>query len=68
MTNQENISNNELLYSSTESNWNMKRKRQISGISYQKNIQEIFGFPQVYQSGFAHNTANLYLNKKNFSF
>ena len=68
MTNQANISNNELLYTSTESNWNMKRKRQISGISYQKNNQERFGFPQVYPNGFAHNTANLYLNKKNFSF
>ena len=68
MTNQANLSNNELLYTSTESNWNRKRKRQFSGISHQKNNQEKFGFPQVYPNGFANNTANLYLNKKNFSF
>ena len=68
ITNQACQSNNELLYTPTESNWNMKRKRILSGISYQKNNQNRFGFPQVYTSGCPHNTANLYLNKKNFSF
>ena len=67
-TNQACHSNNEILYAPTESNWNMKRKRLLSGISYQKNNQNKFGFPQVYTSGCSHNTANLYLNKKNFSF
>ena len=68
ITNQACQSNNELLYTPTESNWNMKRKRILSGISYQKNNQNRVGFPQVYTSGCPHNTANLYLNKKNFSF
>ena len=68
LTNQACQSNNDILYSPTESNWNLKRKRKLSGISYQKNSQERFGFPQVYTSGCPHNTANLYLNKKNFSF
>ena len=68
LTNQACQSNNEIFYTSTESNWNMKRKRKLSGISFQKNNKERFGFPQVYTSGCPHNTANLYLNKKNFSF
>ena len=68
LTNQACQSNNEIFYTPTESNWNMKRKRLLSGVSYQKNNQNKFGFPQVYTSGCAHNTANLYLNKKNFSF
>jgi len=34
ITNQTCQSNNELLYKPTESNWNLKRKRIISGISY----------------------------------
>ena len=68
LTNQACQSNNEIFYTSTESNWNMKRKRKLSGISFQKNNKERFGFPQVYTSGCPHNTANLYLNKKNYSF
>ena len=68
LTNQACQSNNEIFYTPTESNWNLKRKRKISGISFQKNNQERFGFPQVFTSGCPHNTANLYLNKKNFSF
>ena len=68
LTNQACQSNNEIFYTSTESNWNMKRKRKLSGIPFQKNNKEGFGFPQVYTSGCPHNTANLYLNKKNFSF
>ena len=66
LTNQAIQSNNELFYTPTESNWNGGRKRRmLSGV---KNNQERFGFPQVYTSGCPHNTANLYLNKKNFSF
>ena len=68
LTNQAVQSNNEFFYTPTENNWNMKKKRKLSGISFQKNNQERFGFPQVYTSGCPHNTANLYLNKKNFSF
>ena len=69
LTNQACQSNNEIIYSPTESNWNNRRKRMQSGISFQKNNnQERFGFPQVYTSGCPHNTANLYLNKKNYSF
>ena len=68
LTNQACQSNNEIFYTSTESNWNMKRKRKLSGISFQKNNKERLGFPQVYTSGCPHNTANLYLNKKNYSF
>ena len=68
LTNQACQSNNEIFYTPTESNWNLKRKRKLSGISFQKNNKERLGFPQVYTSGCPHNTANLYLNKKNFSF
>ena len=68
LTNQACQSNNEIIYSPTESNWHNRRKRMQSGISFQKNNQERFGFPQVYTSGCPHNTANLYLNKKNYSF
>ena len=68
LTNQACQSNNEIFYTPTESYWNLKRKRKLSGISFQKNNKERLGFPQVYTSGCPHNTANLYLNKKNFSF
>ena len=69
LTNQACQSNNEIMYSPTESNWYNRRKRMQSGISFKKNNnQERFGFPQVYTSGCPHNTANLYLNKKNYSF
>ena len=69
LTNQACKSNYDNLYTPTEANnWNLKRTRKLSGISYQKNNQERLGFPQVYTSGCPHNTANLYLNKKNYSF
>ena len=69
LTNQACKSNYDNLYTPTEANnWNFKRTRKLSGISYQKNNQDRLGFPQVYTSGCPHNTANLYLNKKNYSF
>ncbi len=68
LTNQACKSNNDLFYSPTETNWNLKKQRKFSGISFQKNNQDRLGFPQVYTSGCPHNTANLYLNKKNYSY
>ena len=68
LTNQACKSNNDCLYTTTENNWSSQRKRKASGISYQKNNKDLLGFPKVYTSGCSHNTANLYLNKQNFSF
>ena len=36
-------------------------------MSHYKNNEKV-GFPNVYTSGCPHNTANLYLNKQNYSF
>ena len=57
-------------YFPTESNQFYPNQRKITSSSYRKNKlhHANTGFPQVYTSGCAHNTANLYLNKKNFSF
>ena len=57
-------------YIPTETNLINQGQRRITSTSYRKNkfSQEQTGFPRVYTSGCPHNTANLYLNKKNFSF
>ena len=68
LTNQACKSNNDYLCTTAENNWSSQRKRKVSGISFQKNNKDRLGFPKVYTSGCAHNTANLYLNKQNFSF
>jgi len=62
------LSNNDIFYAQTESNWNKKRKRKLTGVANHSNNYGQLGFPQVYTSGCPHNTANLYLNKKNYSF
>ena len=67
LTNQPCISSNGQLYSQTETFWNGKKQRKLTGFSNHNNRKEL-GFPRVYTSGCLHNTANLYLNKKNFSF
>ena len=67
LTNQPCMSNNGQLYSQTETFWNGKKQRKLTGFSNHNNRKEL-GFPRVYTSGCLHNTANLYLNKKNFSF
>ena len=57
-------------YIPTESNFINQNQRRVTSTTYRKNkfSQEQTGFPRVYTSGCPHNTANLYLNKKNFSF
>ena len=57
-------------YIPTESNLINQNQRRVTSTTYRKNkfSQEQTGFPRVYTNGCAHNTANLYLNKKNFSF
>jgi len=65
LTNQPCLSNN--YYSQTDNFWNGKRQRKLTGFASHKNRQEL-GFPRVYTSGCLHNTANLYLNKKNFTY
>ena len=65
LTNQPCISNNGQIYSQTETFWNGKRQRKLTA---NHNNRKELGFPRVYTSGCSHNTANLYLNKKNFSF
>ena len=57
-------------YFPTESNQFFPSQRRVTSTSYRKSKmnQGQTGFPQVYTSGTPHNTANLYLNKKNFSF
>ena len=57
-------------YFPTETNQFYSSQRRVTSTSYRKNKlnPEQTGFPNVYTSGSAHNTANLYLNKKNFSF
>ena len=65
LTNQPCLSNN--YYSQTDNFWNGKRQRKLTGFGSHKNRQEL-GFPRVYTSGCLHNTANLYLNKKNFTY
>ena len=67
LTNQPCISSNGQLYSQTETFWNGKKQRKLTGFSNHNNRKEL-GFLRVYTSGCLHNTANLYLNKKNFSF
>ena len=67
LTNQPCISNNSPFYSQTENFWNGKKQRKLTGFSNHNNRKEL-GFPRVYTYGCLHNTANLYLNKKNFSF
>ena len=61
---------NDVFYIPTESSQNYPNKRRLTTASYRKNRfdKEQTGFPNVYTSGCPHNTANLYLNKKNFSF
>ena len=66
LTNQPCMSNNDQYYSQTETFRNGK-KRKLTGFSNHNNRQGQ-GFPKVYTSGCAHNTANLYLNKKNYSY
>ena len=60
----------EQFYIPTESNFINQNQRRVTSTTYRKNkfSQEQTGFPRVYTSGCPHNTANLYLNKKNFSF
>ena len=60
----------EQFYLPTENNILYPNQRRITSTSYRKNKlnTEQPGFPNVYTSGCPHNTANLYLNKKNFSF
>ena len=41
LTNQACQSNNEIFYTPTESYWNLKRKRKLSGISFQKNNKSL---------------------------
>ena len=67
LTNQACISNNGAYYSQTETFRNGKRQRKLTGFS-NHNYREVPGFPKVYTSGCSHNTANLYLNKKNYSY
>ena len=67
LTNKACFSNNDQFYTQTESNWNNKRKRKLTAMSHYKNNEKV-GFPNVYTSGCPHNTANLYLNKQNYSF
>jgi len=57
-------------YFPTESNTFFPNQRRVTTTSYRKSKMnpEQTGFPNVYTSGCPHNTANLYLNKKNFSF
>ena len=57
-------------YIPTESNFINQNQRRVTSTTYRKNkfSQEQTDFPRVYTSGCPHNTANLYLNKKNFSF
>ena len=57
-------------YFPTESNQFYTSQRRVTSTTYRKSKKntEQTGFPNVYTSGCAHNTANLYLNKKNFSF
>jgi hypothetical protein len=57
-------------YLPTENNILYPNQRRITSTSYRKNKinTEQTGFPNVYTSCCPHNTANLYLNKKNFSF
>ena len=57
-------------YFPTENNLLYPNQRRITSTSYRKNKinTEQTGFPNVYTSCCPHNTANLYLNKKNFSF
>ena len=57
-------------YFPTESNQFFQNQRRVTSTSYRKSKinPEQTGFPNVYTSGCPHNTANLYLNKKNFSF
>ena len=54
-------------YFPTETNLLHPNKRRITSTSFRKDKEQT-GFPKVYTSGCPHNTANLYLNKKNFSF
>ena len=67
LTNQTCISNNGQYYSQTETFRSGKRQRKLTGFANRNNRQGL-GFPKVYTSGCPHNTANLYLNKKNFSY
>ena len=62
--------NRDQFYIPTESNFINQNQRRVTSTTYRKNkfSQEQTGFPRVYTSGCPHNTANLYLNKKNFSF
>ena len=57
-------------YFPTENNQFFQSQRRITSTTYRKSKMnpEQTGFPQVYTSNSSHNTANLYLNKKNFSF
>ena len=61
---------NDVFYIPTDTSQNYPNRRRQTTASYRKNKldKEFTGFPSVYTSGTPHNTANLYLNKKNFSF
>jgi hypothetical protein len=67
LTNQTCVSNNGPYYSQTENFWSGKKQRKLTGL-VNHNYRQVPGFPKVYTSGCPHNTANLYLNKKNFSY
>jgi len=67
LTNQPCISSSGPYYCQTENFCSGKRQRKLTGFANHNNRQDQ-GFPRVYTSGCAHNTANLYLNKKNFSY
>ena len=65
-----NVLSRDQFYFPTESNTFFQNQRRVTSTSYRKSKMnpEQTGFPNVYTSGCPHNTANLYLNKKNFSF
>ena len=67
LTNQTCVSNNDPYYCQTDSFRSRKKQRKLTGLAKHNNRKE-FGFPKVYTSGCSHNTANLYLNKKNYSY